>query len=408
MARVYSDACLTVCADLAPDGNYGILRPRSSLRSHSYGPDKGMCFQSREQGWPQMQWMPLNQRGWALQERLLSPRKLHFLEGQIAWECNTTLYLEESCGRYTHPSEHFSTSHFRRFFKNPSNDKKGSSTNKVESANEETDLVEHIGGWNSCVSELAVRRFSYASDRFPSLSGLASAFQVPGMGRYLAGVWECNVFASMSWFPRYSQNPAGEHRAPSWSWASTDRQLLWYWRTTHRYAPSIDEINDWKRWGSRFAPQLLSHHIVRKSVDPKGEVEKGSQILISGFCRVIYIREEPNSLFDEWEWNNDCCRTLGRKVHMDLREQNRKSTSYFTEDLGNLDTNLDISGLRRYICVKIEREMTQNYPKVLALILDCVDETESTFRRAGLLAMHPVLDSDLDASEWKTRRLRLI
>ena len=30
---------------------------------------------------------PLSRRGWVLQERLLSPRTLHYSEGQMYWEC---------------------------------------------------------------------------------------------------------------------------------------------------------------------------------------------------------------------------------------------------------------------------------------------------------------------------------
>src|SRR5438552_2841114 len=38
---------------------------------------------------------PLNSRGWTLQERLLSPRTLHYCIDQIYWECNVCMFSED-------------------------------------------------------------------------------------------------------------------------------------------------------------------------------------------------------------------------------------------------------------------------------------------------------------------------
>jgi Heterokaryon incompatibility protein (HET) len=73
MSRVYGNASLTLCADLARSSDDGILRPRKTLYSHNFGPSQEHCLQTRAHlrnamGWDQVPYEPLGQRGWALQE----------------------------------------------------------------------------------------------------------------------------------------------------------------------------------------------------------------------------------------------------------------------------------------------------------------------------------------------------
>ena len=39
---------------------------------------------------------PLYQRGWVMQERLLAPRVVHFLHGELIWECSQVIVSEKS------------------------------------------------------------------------------------------------------------------------------------------------------------------------------------------------------------------------------------------------------------------------------------------------------------------------
>jgi hypothetical protein len=432
MAQVYGNASLTISADLAPHSEFGILHPRNIMTSHQFGLHNELCLQTRGKGWAAIPSMPLTQRGWAFQERILSSRVLHFLEEQIAWECNTAVYLEENHARQLGHTAHFSKHNLTWVLKHSANSKGDSaSLNAVESSNEMMGLDasnskrdnallhkvepenkmmgldDRIGNWNICLSELAVRNFTHVSDKLPSLSGLASAMEIPELGKYLAGVWECDPFLSMAWYPRWPQALRTEYRAPSWSWASTMWQLMWYkgWERD----PTPAETNAWNMWNSRFAPRLLSHHIIHANVDLKGEVMEGSHIIVRGFCREVYIKENPDSRFEEWEFLRDWSRRLGRKVHMDSRggkwNSSWDSTSYFSEDLENLDEITDRADLKSYKCFQIVREKGRDYPKILALILESVGGSDNTFRRAGLLIFD---DKDSDSIEWKAQTLKLI
>ena len=179
MAQVYSKSAFTICADLASSTDEGIFHERTVLQSPSFGPDSTMCLQTLCQSWADMTEHPLYHRGWAFQERLLSARNLHFLQSQITWECNSTLCLEESHGKKTDPEGHFAKQMFTKFYHHQQED--GANIADI-------DIVSRIGAWNSVLQEMAVRSLTYRLDKFPAISGLASALQTPEMSEYFARV----------------------------------------------------------------------------------------------------------------------------------------------------------------------------------------------------------------------------
>jgi hypothetical protein len=149
-------------------------------------------------------------RGWAFQERLLSARNLHFLQSQIAWECDSTLYLEEGRGKQSNPLGHFAKQMFTKFYHQQRNDRNNANPTDIN-------IIHRIGAWNSVLQDMAVRDLTYRLDKLPAISGLASALQTPEMGEYLAGTWSYNPFISMACFPRFPQIPSEAYRSLSWS-----------------------------------------------------------------------------------------------------------------------------------------------------------------------------------------------
>jgi hypothetical protein len=149
-------------------------------------------------------------RGWAFQERLLSARNLHFLQSQIAWECDSTLYLEEGRGKQSNPLGHFAKQMFTKFYHQQRNDRNNANPTDIN-------IIHRIGAWNSVLQDMAVQNLTYRLDKLPAISGLASALQTPEMGEYLAGTWSCNPFISMACFPRFPQIPSEAYRSLSWS-----------------------------------------------------------------------------------------------------------------------------------------------------------------------------------------------
>lgn len=422
MSQVYGNASLTLAADLAGSADFGIFQPRNTAWSHKFGPGEEYQLQSRASfghdciGWERVPFENLGQRGWALQERILSTRILHFFEEQLAWECNTTIYMEDTRGRHTKQTVHFAISTFNKFVRKPLISNRKTLTdiqNLSVELDQEPDGLSRQRCWQDMVQESSIRHLTMRTDRLPSLSGLASAIEMPCLGNYLAGVWEAYAFIGLTWYPLYSQQlqPTRTYCAPSWSWAASEGQFMKYGGVSE-CKPSILEYNEWHEWSLQYGPSLGTHGLKPKDPsNPKGEVEPGSHIVVSGYCRDIYIAEQPNTIFDAWEWQY-VNTTRGedktaRKVHMDIREEDRDSTCYFWEDLRSKKPEVDLATLEKCICLQISREQGLSYPKVYALILQRADGTEDSYERIGLLGINASETADFRVSDWERRTLKL-
>ena len=161
---------------------------------------------------------PLSKRAWAFQERLLSPRVLHFGKKQIFWECAEL----EACEIFPQgiggvmlgrASEYKSLDleHYDYF---------GSS---VEASAKTL--------WRHLVEMYTHCQLTRKQDKLAAFSGIAKYIQsLLGGEQYLAGLWRKELHFQLLWrVERHGQSSGGlcesEYRAPSWSWASHDVPL---------------------------------------------------------------------------------------------------------------------------------------------------------------------------------------
>jgi hypothetical protein len=149
-------------------------------------------------------------RGWTFQERGASTRILSFGASNVHFQCSLT---QSSTSEY---QNFYELECVRRDLLN-------------ESAPDELYLQ-----WNNQVAaEFSLYGFEFtrATDVLPSLAGLATLFASKLHDRYLAGLWEEDLYRSLIWNtqpeakPSYSQmldrlRHPSPYIAPSWSWAS--------------------------------------------------------------------------------------------------------------------------------------------------------------------------------------------
>jgi Heterokaryon incompatibility protein (HET) len=164
---------------------------------------------------------PLSQRAWFLQERMLSPRTLHFGSNQLFWECSELAACEL----------------FPRGF--PSvvscNNLKSCVRSTERPANSPVTISSHWAhqtGWTAwfiVVREYSRGRLTIPSDKLVAVSGLARLMQPRMECRYLAGLWEENLLHQLLWLSPDSERREAEgvtptlaYISPSWSWASVD------------------------------------------------------------------------------------------------------------------------------------------------------------------------------------------
>jgi hypothetical protein len=100
MEDVFSSAYVTIAATSSRSSLEGFLRSRSGRGSEDCveirSARRGGVFicTAIDDFHRDVELGPLNQRGWVLQERVLSRRSIHFTSNQIYWECGQGVHCE--------------------------------------------------------------------------------------------------------------------------------------------------------------------------------------------------------------------------------------------------------------------------------------------------------------------------
>jgi hypothetical protein len=213
MCSIYTRAYLTIAADRAGGNSDGLFTrlerqhvpislsaPAPQLPSFKPGVDASdtsafaflvpaikACL-SRD--WLELDSEPLSKRAWALQERMLPHRILHFASDQMYFECNHSFVSEDG---------HCMSGRYRSLY-----------SGEQEPAYQEiARFSRHSTNhqlWYLLLENLTGRVLTVDSDRLPSISGLARLFETRlreqsdgSKVEYLAGLWSDSVIEGLGW-----------------------------------------------------------------------------------------------------------------------------------------------------------------------------------------------------------------
>jgi hypothetical protein len=142
----------------------------------------------------------LDTRAWVLQERMLSPRILHFSEYEMAWECDTCC----RCECTVLPRKPAARS-FRSILGDSQLSKKAG-----------------LKVWFDLVGKYSTLNLTRESDKLPAVAGLALRAANYLSKTYLAGLWEEDLPYCLLWYVRRGHLVSArlQEYVPSWSWAS--------------------------------------------------------------------------------------------------------------------------------------------------------------------------------------------
>ena len=229
MTNVYSSSGLNLAAEASVDAIGGLFYEREPaalngcdipVQWESLGAKdtiKQIYHVSLRNPWLHMlQDSPLQKRAWAFQERLLSPRTLHFAGDQIFWECFDAILSESN------PDTNIWRPH--------SLHDEASSSVKEQFASVCRDGDPRLGldVWNELIKSYSRRAVTYGSDKMVALSGVAAKMALAFRpDDYLAGIWRQGLPKSLLWHALLVAIPAQQYRAPSWSWASIDGEIAY-------------------------------------------------------------------------------------------------------------------------------------------------------------------------------------
>jgi hypothetical protein len=286
MAQIYMNSYITIAATASKDSSQGLFR----VHGHEHAPkthqlqgqnllkydvhvrkplphfnNKSM----RTKG--EQDYFPLLQRGWVHQERLLSPRVVHFGPEEVLWECLNTTTCECQCW--------------------PMNN------NETKTGTMDIALLSHKEGlysafrkhevneqWCQIVSQYSQMKLTFERDIFPALQGIAGAFSRVKECAYYAGLWEDSLILDLTWSSS-RKNPGVRPqtwRAPSWSWASI-----------------VGEVFYWNSYLRKPCVTVLSVEVTPVGSDPFGEITSAS-LTLAGFAlsvTLVYDSEVEFSIY---------------------------------------------------------------------------------------------------------------
>ncbi|KAI3336430.1 HET-domain-containing protein [Xylariaceae sp. AK1471] len=156
---------------------------------------------------------PLDRRGWAFQEHILSRRVLIYGTSTLTWRCEQG---PQPWNSWLRPQQKVMPrillpGHGRR------------------------DLYKEL--WKNLVAMYARRTSTFSEDKLPAIAALADQvlhLSIEGggdPGKYLAGIWEHDLLEQLIWFADLEVSrdvrKCIPYRAPSWSWASVECPIIY-------------------------------------------------------------------------------------------------------------------------------------------------------------------------------------
>ncbi|KAK4083675.1 uncharacterized protein Triagg1_1337 [Trichoderma aggressivum f. europaeum] len=215
MADVYRNAMCNISATASSDSTGGLYYDREDMLtgislSYPEEPEELLLIREELEVVGDIEFAAITKRGWVLQERLLSPRIIHFTGRQLIWECNELT-----------ASENFPNGlpNFWSYYYVPK--RLMADSHKPLPAGE---LVEI---WGDVLERYTNASLTFQSDLLPALSGIAKYLQELSRATYLAGIWKTQEkpVVNLAWECEPSLYRPTDYRAPSWSWASTDNTV---------------------------------------------------------------------------------------------------------------------------------------------------------------------------------------
>lgn len=397
MCSIYKYALCNIAATGFMDGETGLftLRTPNLVMPHmitlhwteqsNLGKDPPAngkpCYLVRRDFWrADVSRAPLNSRSWVLQERLLSPRTIHFGSRQLFWECRRLIASETFPNGI--PAQ-------LRIEDNPKCYNLPRFTQTLGPLTK-PELKRHLyENWHEIVRLYTISNLTYSSDKLVAISGLARELRhLLDDDQYLAGLWKNNLAYDLLWSVA-GANLSGsrstllsaEYRAPTWSWASIDAPI-WY------PFPSI-------LYSSQNAVTRL--RILEARTTPQGKDQTmavtAGYLRVDGLLKKAYVRATLAKVLpclilntDRWIMGNSRINSQIH-IHYDFRGHGRlKSTSRGLPDLDPFASITDeparpIDGV--IYCLPIQSLETESSVDHfgLALVPTC---TKAEFRRIGV------------------------
>jgi len=462
MDEIYANSYLTLAATDGTDSFAGLFQTREhqpsaqvSWKADTFGQTYSVHLKKREYqhedelGDWSMMYEPkdstlqgcLNERAWTFQERVLSPRIVHFAKDQLIWECNGRTTYERS-----DKPDHDFDSEFFRLQNVLETDPKASLAQVLHTQADQGQLYQV---WYRLLEVYSARKMSFDGDKINAINGIAAAMHARLESSLIYGIWDSHIREGLLWNVNHQgdggffnlENPQitykdGEARAttcavPSWSWAKTHGLIETNWQ--------IDDD--------------LFQQCDYNAIIDSSQMEAGI-LVIEGFCSVGRFQEQDVASRLRRLQFESCTGTLNTdyvesappiaehstavtpvlnwlkslKRHITRRPQNplEQAQEMFSDLIGfddDEDDTLDRQSLnggsrgqsKEILCIRIaaKRQMafpdTGNHYFIVGLAVEQTGD-EGSYNRIGLfsIAVSKNIDLSQPLSGWERRKITLV
>lgn len=296
MSQVYSNSYLTIAANVSDDDTEGIFRSRetdnNSVEFQLKGEDgKPLAIRAMK---PQSWWErlheegPLHGRGWALQEREMSPRIVHFTHEQVLWECRCVKTYEGWPTKNMAKQQGYNGSFNERL---------------LDSINDFGDRNIH-DLWYHTIADYSNRLLTKEEDTLPAIAGLARIVSDYTLSEYVAGLWSEDLLRSLAWGSYKHSSRDRDHIrhanyvAPSWSWASLSGPVRYSSVKASFEDTTLDATGKHRTWEKGMSV-ILEHRDELASADPFGRVKSGYLRMVAPIFKAVLGYDAPSNAFGQ-------------------------------------------------------------------------------------------------------------
>jgi hypothetical protein len=207
MSPVYGGSTINITVSSAHNSTEGcFLKPANFIgglraRITDGGRKRVQDFRSSDEYDRSTYKTPLGTRAWALQEKMLSARTIHFSDRGLFWKCRTTI-----------ASEHL-----------PDGFPKQLGSQFVRRDGPLEDM------WGHIIRLYSEANLTFGKDKLPALASVARLVYKKTGDQYLAGLSRGKILEQFCW-TRTKAKPLVKRppwRAPTWTWASIDGGASW-------------------------------------------------------------------------------------------------------------------------------------------------------------------------------------
>ncbi|KAF9468073.1 heterokaryon incompatibility protein-domain-containing protein [Collybia nuda] len=221
MGDIYRGSSCTIAALGATDADSGCFKSRNPLcfQHCRFELDEGRVVHLvpvRAGGLPFRpdygQVEPLNERAWAVQERLLSPRTLHYGTYGLDWECVTATASYDVPKMTSSPPSSKHVIH--------------QTCNLTITGDLDPSYQDFWAWWSRVISTYNPCGLTYGTDKLVAIAGIIKLVESRLGLHSIAGLWKEYVFPELLWYiDEPTSRPLDGYQAPTWSWASLNSKV---------------------------------------------------------------------------------------------------------------------------------------------------------------------------------------